>query len=97
MSARSLAALVLLNVVLLAGVLTVALPARPAAGQMMGGRQYTMISGMVDQDDDAVVYILNLQTSQMVAVQYESNRNRLQLMGRRTVADDLTLPFQGGR
>lgn len=98
MNARSLAALILLNVVLLAGLVVTVFSPQPAAAQFAGGSQYLMIAGDVTgREQQAAVYIINLQTSQMAAVMFNTANNNLEVVAGRTVGEDLRGSVRGGR
>ena len=93
MTHRSLAALIVLNVVLLAGlVVTFVAPGpQPAQAQFGGGQQFTMIAGASSGgNDQAAVYILDLSSGRLAAVRFNSANN--EFMGDvagRVIADDI--------
>lgn len=90
MNARSLAALILLNVALMAGLVVTLLGPEPAHAQFGGASQYLMISGRVAaREQQAAVYIVNLQNSRMVAVLFNTSNNTLDVVDGRNVGQDL--------
>jgi len=90
MNPRSLAALVLLNVVLLAALIVTTFSPQPAEAQLGGGGQYLMIAGKSAQrENQAVVYVLNVRTSQIAALLYSSSDNRVEAIDGRDIRQDL--------
>ena len=99
MNARTLAALVLLNVVLLAAVAVVALTPQSAQAQLGGaGDQYLLIAGKTPaaQDRDAV-YVLNVNTGQVVSLVFDSRTDDLQRVDGRSVTEDIQRMREGQR
>ena len=97
MTHRSLSMLIVLNAVLLAA-LSVTLFSTPASAQFGGGAAYTMIAGQVTgRADQESVYIIDLNTSRMVAVIFNTNNNRADVIDGRVVADDAQRPMGGSR
>lgn len=92
---RTLAALVLLNVVLMAAVLIAALSPQPAEAQLgAAGEQYLLIAGRTPASQDrAAVYVLNVNSGQMVSLTFDSRDDRVRIIGGRDVSRDL----EGGR
>ena len=97
MTQRSLAALILLNVVLLAGLVVVGFAPQPAQAQLGGGGQYLMIAGKTAQrQSQSVVYVLNVRTAQVAALLYRSADNRVEPIDGRDIRNDLG-GARGGR
>ena len=89
MNARSLAALVAINAALLAALVVSLFSPQPAQAQFGGGNQYLMIAGeTVARNDQAMIYVIDLRTSAMVAMLFNSANNELELVGGRMMADD---------
>jgi hypothetical protein len=90
---RSLGALITLNVVLLVALVLVALTDTPpvrAQGLGRGLTQYTMISGRsrTGREDVAVVYIIELNTSRVAALMFDSRTNQMEIVAGRAIGDD---------
>lgn len=99
MNARTLAALVLVNVVLLAAVIITAFAPQPAQAQLgAAGDQYLLISGETPQPtQQAAVYVLNVNTGQMIALTFDSRTDRVQVIDGRNVTEDIERAGQGQR
>lgn len=94
MNARSLAALVLMNVVLLAALVVTVFSPRPAEAQFGGGHQYMMISGEIGgRQGQAAIYIIDMRTSRAVAATFNSANRKFEIVGTRALANDLTGPI----
>lgn len=92
MNKRSLGALVVLNLVLLAAVLVVSLTPTPVSAQGLGGRggNFVMIAGQVKgREQQAGIYILDLNRAIIHWVFYNSNNQRLDHVASREIAPDL--------
>ena len=93
MTHRSLAALIVLNVVLFAGLVVTFLgPApREASAQFGGGQQYTMIAGTVSGGaDQAAVYIMDISTGRLAAVRFNSANSKFEGgVAGRAIAEDI--------
>jgi len=91
MSQRSLAALILINCVLLAGLVVTALSPERASAQL--GRQntqYMMISGEADGPDVNVLYFIDQRSTRMIAALYDSRNDDWELASRgRVISQDL--------
>ncbi len=95
MNRRSLAALIVLNVVLLGAVVLTALAPTPAHAQFGGGADYMMISGRsATRSQQAVVYIIDKTNGNMVALFFNTSNNNLEIVGSRRISDDLSGPLQ---
>lgn len=99
MNARTLAALVLLNVVLLAAVIVTAFTPQSAHAQLgAAGDQYLLISGETPQPrQQAAVYVLNVNTGQIVSLVFNSANDEVQVIDRRNVTEDIERARQGQR
>jgi hypothetical protein len=91
MNKRSLAALIALNVLLLVALAVTLATPEPAQAQFgAAGRQYLMIAGEVaGRSSQAAVYIIDTQSTRMVAVLFNSNNNTFEFVAGRTVGDDV--------
>ena len=95
MNQRSLAALIALNVVLLAALVVTVFSPQPAQAQFGGSSQYLMISGEVaGRTNQSGVYIINLQTSRMIAVLFNSSNNKLEYIDSRDISRDGSAPIR---
>lgn len=91
MNRRSLAALVALNIALLIALLVVHLSPSQALAQGGGRRDYIMLSGaVVGREAQEVIYIIELRSSKMAAVIYNSATNTFEVAGARVLSEDLT-------
>lgn len=89
MTHRSLAVLILLNVILLGGLSVTVMNPTPAEAQLGGGRQFTMITGEASgRSNQAVVYIVDLNSSRVAPIFYNSASEKFEFFGGRTIADD---------
>jgi len=90
MNKRSLGALVALNIVLLVALAVVSISPQPANAQV-GLRQseFIMVSGIVrGRQQQAVVYIIDLSTGQMVAIFHDANTGKSSFIAARNMASD---------
>ena len=88
MNRRSLASLILLNAVLLAALVVSSLTP-PAEAQFGAGASYMMIAGQTrGRSNQDVVYVVDMQSSQMVAMMFNSSNNRFEYFATRRIADD---------
>lgn len=89
MNRRSLAALVLVNAVLLAALVTSLLSPSPAHAQFGAGAQYLMISGQSQiRNEQALVYVVDTRNGAIVTLLYNSANNRLEGKGGRMISQD---------
>ncbi|MEX0653587.1 MAG: hypothetical protein WDZ31_06390 [Phycisphaeraceae bacterium] len=96
MNQRSLATLILINAVLLAALVVTAFSPSPAEAQFAQPRQFLMIAGAVQaRGPQAAVYIIDLQSSQMVVARFDSRTDELEFVDGRTVGDDLRVQQDG--
>ena len=97
MNRRSLAALILVNAVLLAALVTSLASPQAAQAQFGGGSQYLMISGASQvRNDQAVVYVVDTRSGAIVSLIYSSANNRIEPLGGRLISQD-TQQSGGGR
>ncbi len=98
MTQRSLTMLIVLNAVLLAA-LSVSVFSPPAAeAQIGGGANFTMIAGSVTgRSDQDAVYVIDLNTSRMAALIFNSNNNEWVVLDGVTVSEDAARGAGGGR
>ena len=90
MNRRSLAALVLVNAVLLAVVAVTSLAPQPAEAQFVPARQYLMIAGEVQaRGPAAAVYIIDLHSTLMVVARFDSRTGNLNFIDSRDIGRDL--------
>ncbi|MFA9478554.1 hypothetical protein ACERK3_09625 [Phycisphaerales bacterium AB-hyl4] len=90
MNQRSLASLILINAVLLAALVVTAFSPSQAEAQFAGPRQFLMIAGEVQaRGPQAAVYIIEMQSSQMVVARFDSRTGDLNFIDGRRVSDDL--------
>ena len=88
MNRRALAALILINAVLLSALVISSLTP-PALAQMGGRGNYMMISGKIrGRANQNAVYIIDQTSTRIVALTFNSANNRLELIAGRRVADD---------
>ncbi len=96
MNRRSLAALILVNAVLLAALVTSLASPQPAHAQFGGGSQYLMIAGQSQvRNDQAAIYVVDTRNGAIVSLMYSSANNRLEPLGARVIGTDG--PTRGGR
>jgi hypothetical protein len=98
MDAKSLAALVALNVALLAAlVVTLATP-QPAEAQFAAGGQYLMIAGAAPQrSSQSLVYIVDARTGRMITVMFNSANNNLEFVAGADIGRDTREAPTAGR
>ncbi len=89
MNKRSLAGLILINAVLLAALVVAALSPAPVQAQFGGGGQYMMIAGnATGRESQAAIYIIDLNTSRVVAVMFNGSNNKLEFIAGRNISED---------
>lgn len=82
MNRQTLRALVVLNIVLLAALLLVTVVPQPASAQLWGRDVYTMVSGQTKgRDSQNLVHVVNLTAGRVVALIYESENDKLVIIG----------------
>jgi len=96
MNHRSLASLIVINAVLLAALVVTVFSPAPAKAQFGGtGGQYMMIAGDVTgRDAQAAIYIIDMQTSRVVAVMFNGSNNTLEFVAGRDISQDAARPAQ---
>jgi hypothetical protein len=92
MNRKSLSALVVLNVVLLVALFVIGLTPEPAPAQGLGGgHEFLMIAGKSQiRDNVSSVYLIELQTAQMLALQFDSRNDSLDVVGARNLRPDFS-------
>ncbi|MEL7087268.1 MAG: hypothetical protein AAGL98_02310 [Planctomycetota bacterium] len=89
MTRRSLTVLIVLNVILLGGLSLTVMNPTPAEAQFGGGRQFTMIAGQTTgRSSQAVIYIVDLNSSKVAPIFYNGNNKKFEFFGGRTISDD---------
>ena len=90
MNKRSLAGLILINAVLLASLVVTAFSPAPARAQSGGGGgEYLMIAGDVTgREQQAAVYIIDLQSRKIITFFFNGANNRLEFIAGRDVSQD---------
>lgn len=90
MNQRSLATLILINAVLLAALVVTVFSPQPAEAQFGAQRQFLMIAGEVHaRGPAAAVYIIDLQSAQMVVARFDSRNERLEFLDGRRITEDM--------
>jgi hypothetical protein len=91
MNKQALAVLVLVNVMLLALLSLVVLTPEPAQAQRLGGAggEYAMVAGDVNGRQQDAVYIVNLRTSAVAALMFNSGTGEFEPIARRLISDDI--------
>ncbi|MEM1027873.1 MAG: hypothetical protein AAF593_03705 [Planctomycetota bacterium] len=90
MTQRSLAVLVVLNVVLLAALSVTVLNPTPAEAQFGANRQYTMIAGGVTgRSNQSAIYVIDLSTSRIAPLFYNGSSKKFEFFAGRSVARDM--------
>ena len=82
MNRQTMRALVVLNLVLLATLVVVTVVPQPATAQLRGRDIYTMVAGETqDRDSQDLIHVINLTTGRVVSLIYESENDKLVLIG----------------
>lgn len=90
MTHRSLAVLIVLNVVLVAALSVTVFNPQSAEAQLGASRQFTMISGAATgRDSQSVVYIVDLASSNVVPVFYNGSSKKFEFFTGATITDDM--------
>jgi len=90
MTHRSLAVLVVLNVVLFAALSVTVFSPQPAEAQFGAARQYTMIAGAVTgRSNQSAIYVIDLSTARIAPLFYNGSSDKFQFFPGRSVADDM--------
>lgn len=96
MNRRSLAVLIVLNVVLLAAIALTLGPV-PKAEAQLGGGSYLMIAGNSGQAPQQVIYVMDTRTGRVAGFLLDSATKKVREVGVREIADDLKAGAGGGR
>jgi hypothetical protein len=99
MNKRSLGALIVLNLMLLAAVVVVNLTPAPAAAQGLGGGRgnYIMIAGSVPgRSNQSAVYVVELNSARMMVVFFNASTNSFEFVAGRDVYNDARNVSGGG-
>jgi|GEM_PF-4538273 hypothetical protein len=91
MNRKSFSALVVLNVVLLAALAVIGLsPSQATAQGLGGGPEFLMIAGKSPlRENVSTIYLMELRTAQMLAIQYDSRNDSVEVVGARSIGQDL--------
>ena len=98
MNKHTLAALIVLNVVLFFALLVTAPTSTHAQG--FGGNQgaFVMIAGdLKGRNQQDAIYIIERNTGNMIAMTYEPSQQRVRPLGRTNLANDIRAAQGGGR
>ncbi len=91
MNQRSLSALILINFVLLAAIVAAVVAPQPAKAQFGAGSAYLMIAGEVTgRSQQAAVYIINLRTSAVIPILFNTSNNTINTYPGRIIGQDAT-------
>lgn len=92
MNARTLGGLIAVNAALLIGLAVASFSGTPSArAQAARPGDYTMIAGNVaGRNNQQVVYVIETQTSRVVALLYSSANNSVEVLDGRVIGTDLT-------
>ncbi len=94
MNQRSLAALIVLNLALLAALVVTTLTPTPAQAQFRAGASYLMIAGeVVGRSQQAGVYVFNLSNGQVLPFLYNTSNDRIDTYPVRDVGQDMQRPL----
>ncbi len=91
MNRKSFSALVVLNVVLLAALFVIGLsPTQVTAQGLGGGPEFLMIAGKSpSRENVSTIYLMELRSAQMLAIQYDSRNDSVEVVGARNIGQDL--------
>ena len=90
MTHRSLAALILLNTVLLAALVVTSFSPPRAHAQLGGGTQFMMISGAIQGRNSLDgIYIIDRRTTRMIAETFDSRNQEFDIIGGRNMRRDV--------
>ena len=92
MNQRSLPALIVLNIVLLAALaVTLLSPRAEAQGLGGGGGRYLAIAGNVQaRDQQAAVYIVERDSGALAVIMFNTSNKKMEILAFRDVKQDLT-------
>lgn len=95
MNQRSLAALIVLNLTLLAALVVTTLSPTPAEAQFRAGASYLMIAGeVVGRSQQAGIYVINVATGEVLPFLYNTSNDRIDTYPVRDVAKDASSPIR---
>lgn len=99
MTVKTLAALIVLNIALVAALLVTTMTPAPAQAQFAGGRSFLMIAGDVTgRSDQAAVYVIDQQSSTMISFLFNASNKKLEFVAApRSIAQDARSQGGGGR
>jgi hypothetical protein len=90
MNQRSLAALVLLNLALLAALIVTAATPKPAAAQFGPRANYTMLTGAVTgRSNQDAVFIIDLSTGAIAPIFFNGSNNTFEVFRGTIVSEDV--------
>jgi hypothetical protein len=90
MNRQTLAALVVLNIVLLVALVVVGPASTPVAAQGFGQQQYIMVSGQaVGRQDQNAIYVIEVSSGRIAALLFHSADNRLEIITGRDIRPEL--------
>lgn len=92
MNRKSVGGLIVLNTVLLAALFVISLSPAPATAQGLGGGpEFLMIAGKSTiRENVSTIYLMELRSAQMVAVQFDSRNDSLEVVGGRNLGPDFS-------
>lgn len=92
MNRKSVHALVVLNLVLLVALFVIGLSPAPATAQGLGGGpEFLMIAGKSQiRDNVSTIYLVELQSAQMLAIQFDTRNDSLEVVGARSLSADFS-------
>ena len=92
MNKKSFSALVVLNTVLLAALFVIGLSPAPVTAQGLGGGpEFLMIAGKSPiRENLSTIYLMELRSAQMLALQYDSRNDSVEVVGARNVGQDIS-------
>lgn len=89
MTSKTLTALVVLNVALLAGLVLTGGPERTAQAQFGGGPNFLMMAGQVRGNNRDAIYLFEATSGELRVIQYSSSDDRLAPIARRNISRDV--------
>jgi hypothetical protein len=98
MTQRSLAVLIVLNLILLAALSVTVVSPTPASAQFGARSQFTMIAGAATgRSGQSVIYIVDLASSRIAPIFYNSSSKKFEFFTGRTISEDMGSAGTGGR
>jgi hypothetical protein len=90
MNRQTLAALVVLNVVLLVALVVMSIAPPPVQAQGFARAQYVMVAGRVTgREQQDAVFVIELNTGRLAALFFNASNNNLEILGGREMLTDL--------